>query len=106
MQKKSIIKRIKNIIENYGAFGVGEVEQDGISYSPCVNEMGNLVALAEYFSDDVEVSIYDPTGFSSDPIDTYNVSYEELSKEVLEEILTIAELYEVDQEKTLKRISN
>jgi hypothetical protein len=106
MQKRTIIKKIKSIIENYGAFGVGEVEQDGISYSPCVNEMGNLVALAEYFSDDVEVSVYDPTGFSSDPIDSYNVAYEDLSKEVLEEILFLADLYETDQEKTLKRISN
>ena len=106
MQKRTIIKRIKDIIEKHGSFGSGEVEQGGESYSPCVNSMGNLVSLAEYFSDDVEVNVYDPTGFSSDPIDTYNVSYEELSKDVLEEILIIAELYEVDQEKTLKRISN
>jgi len=107
MQKKTIIKRIKSIIENYGAFGSGEVEQGGVSYSTCVNEMGHLVALAEYFKGTgVEVYIYDPHSFSSDPIDDYELTYEELSKEVLEEILTIAELYEVDQEKTLKRISN
>jgi len=103
MQKRTIIKKIKSIIENYGSFNIGEVDGvDGI----CVNEMGNLVALAEYFSDDVEVSVYDPTGFSSDPIDSYNVAYEDLSKEVLEEILFLADLYETDQEKTLKRISN
>lgn len=106
MQKRTIIKNIKRIISKYGAFGSGEVEQGGETYSPCVNSMGNLVALAEYFSDDVEVSVYDPTSSSSDSIDSYNVDYEELSKDVLEEILTIAELYEVDQEKTLKRISN
>jgi len=104
MQKKTIIKRIKSIIENYGTFNIGEVDgADGI----CVSEMGNLVALAECFnSTDIAVNIYDPTGFSSDAIDDYELTYEELSKEVLEEILTIAELYEVDQEKTLKRISN
>ena len=103
MQKRTIIKKIKSIIENYGSFNIGEVDGvDGI----CVNEMGNLVALAEYFSDDVEVSVYDPTGFSSDPLDSYNVDYEDLSKEVLEEILFLADLYETDQEKTLKRISN
>ena len=44
MQKRTIIKRIKSIIENYGTFNIGEVfGADGI----CVNEMGNLVALVE-----------------------------------------------------------
>ena len=104
MQKKTIIKRIKSIIENYGTFNIGEVEgADGI----CVNEMGNLVALAEYFNGTtIEVNVYDPNSFSSDPISDYELKYEELSKEILEHILIIAEEYETDQEKTLKRISN
>ncbi len=104
MQKRTIIKRIKSIIENYGTFNIGEVDgADGI----CVNEMGNYVALAEYFSNTtIEVNVYEPNSFSSDPIDDYELTYEELSKETLEEILIIAEMYEVDQEKTLKRISN
>lgn len=104
MQKKTIIKRIKSIIENYGTFSIGEVDgADGI----CVNEMGNLVALAEHFNiDGIVANIYDPTSFSSDEIDTYVLYYEELSKEVLSEILFVAELYETDQEKTLKRCAN
>jgi hypothetical protein len=104
MQKKTIIKRIKSIIENYGTFSIGEVDgADGI----CVNEMGNLVALAEHFSNDVvEMNIYNPSSFNSDPVDDYEVEYEELSKEVLSEILFVAELYETDQEKTLKRCAN
>jgi hypothetical protein len=104
MQKRTIIKRIKTIIENYGTFNIGEVVgADGI----CINEMGDYVALVEYFNGTtIEVNIYDSNSFSSDSIGDYELTYEELSKEVLEEILTIAELYEVDQEKTLKRISN
>jgi len=104
MQKRTIIKRIKSIIYNYGTFNIGEVEgADGI----CVNEMGNLVALAEYFNGTtIEVNVFDPNSFSSDPISDYELTYEELSKEMLEEILFVAELYETDQEKTLKRISN
>ena len=104
MQKRTIIKRIKTIIDNYGSFSIGEVEgADGI----CVNEMGSLVSLAEYFNGTtIDVNIYEPSSFSSDEIDSYELTYEELSKEVLEEILFVAELYETDQEKTLKRISN
>ena len=104
MQKKTIIKRIKSIVENYGTFNIGEVDgADGI----CVAEMGNLVALAEYFNGTIiEVNVYDPNSFSSDPIDDYELTYEELSKETLEEILFVAELYETDQEKTLKRCAN
>lgn len=103
MQKKTIIKRIKSIVENYGTFNIGEVVgADGI----CVNEMGNLVALVEYFNGTtVEVNIYDANSFSSDPIDDYELTYEELDKDTLEQILFIAELYETDQEKTLKRIA-
>ena len=104
MQKRTIIKRIKSIIENYGTFNIGEVEG---AVGICVNEMGNLVALAEYFNGTtIEVNVFDPNSFSSDPIDDYELTYEELDKDTLEQILFIAELFETDQEKTLKRISN
>ena len=104
MKKEKIIKRIKSIIEKHETFSIGEVEgANGI----CVNGMGNLVAVAEYFNGTtIEVNIYDANSFSSDPIDDYELTYEELDKEILEQILFVAELYEADQEKTLKRISN
>jgi hypothetical protein len=104
MQKRTIINNIKAIILKHGDFNIGDIDDaPGI----CVNEMGNLVALAECFnSTAIAVNIYDPTSFSSDPIDDYELIYEELSKGILEEILFVAEMYEVDQEKTLKRISN
>ena len=70
MKKGSAVKRIKSIIKDYGAFNIGEVEgADGI----CVNEMGGLVALAEGFGDKVTVEVYQPSGFSSDSIETYYV---------------------------------
>jgi hypothetical protein len=104
MQKRTIIKRIKSIIENYGTFSIGEVVgADGI----CVSEMGNFVGLAEYFNGTtIEVNVYEPDSFSSDPIDDYELTYEELSKDTLEQILFVAEMYETDQEKTLKRCAN
>ena len=104
MHKKTIIKKIKEIIANYGSFDIMEVNAE---CSPCVSAIGNHVHLAEHFAlDKVKVSVYAPAGISSDPIDDYEMDYEDLSKEVLAEILTNAELYEVDQEKTIKRCSN
>ena len=104
MQKRTIIKRIKSIIEKHETFSIGEVEgAEGI----CVSEMGNFVALAEYFNGTtIEVNVFDPNSFSSDAIDSYELTYEELSKEILEEILFVAELFETDQEKTIKRCAN
>lgn len=104
MQKRTIIKYIKKIISEFGGFSIGEVEgADGI----CVQEMGNFVALAEEFNgDNIEVNVYEPDSFSSDPIDDYTLTYEELDKSVLEEILFLCEHYEADQLKTEKRISN
>jgi hypothetical protein len=104
MQKRTIIKRIKSIIEKHETFSIGEVEgADGI----CVNEMGGLVALAEYFNGTtIEVNVYDADSFSSDPIDDYELTYEELDKDTLEQILFVAELFETDQEKTIKRCAS
>ena len=105
--KKSIIKDIKKIISEWGSFGSGEVEQGGETYSPCVNSMGGLVALAEYFKiDGVDVNVYEPESISSDSIHEYEVEYEDLPKDVLEEILTLCEQYEAEQLKTEKRISD
>ena len=103
MEKKEIINKIQSIIEKYGTFHIGEVDgANGI----CVNGMGKFVGLAEYFnSTTIEVKVYEPESFSSDEIDSYELTYDELTIEILEEILFAAELYETDQEKTLKRIS-
>lgn len=105
--KKSIIKDIKKILSEWGTFGSGEVEQGGETYSPCINSMGDLVALAEYFNyNSVDIRVYDSGSGDCDSIHEYEVKYEELAKDVLEEILFICEQYEADCLKTEKRISN
>lgn len=102
--KKSIIKQIKKIITEWGTFGSGELDY---SDSVLVNEMGELIALAEYFNyKTAEIRVYDTGSMSSDSIHEYEVAYEELSKDALEEILILCEQYEVEQLKTEKRISN
>jgi len=101
MKKEKIIKKIKKIISKWGAFsGVEVMDADS---SPTVSSMGGLVALAEYFSDDVEVCVYDSNSSNCNPIKEYNLSYEELSEDTLDEILILAEYWEVDNEKTFKR---
>lgn len=104
MQKRTIIKKIKTIIENYGTFSIGEVDNaDGV----LINEMGNLIGIAEYFNGTtIEVNIYDCSSFSSDAIDSYEENYYDLPKATLQEILSVAELFEVDQEKTIKRCAS
>lgn len=103
-RKTELIEKIKAIITNWGGFSIDEVEgADGV----CLNEMGGLVALAENFTyDNVGVEIYNPSGFSSDSMDSYTEEYENLTEEQLEEILVVAELYDVEQEKTHKRIAD
>lgn len=105
MQKKTIIKRIRKIISEFGGFQIGEL--DGVETSPCVGSLGNYVGLAEGFNrSGIEVSVYMPSGFSSDAEDEYTLTYEELNKDILEEILLLCEQYEAEQIQTEKRISN
>ena len=104
MQKRTIIKNIKRIINDFGSFGSCEVPMgNGVS----IGTMGDLVAIGEYFnSKTVEVQVFDTGSMSSDSIHAYEVSYEDLPKDTLVEILELADQYETDQLKTEKRISN
>jgi hypothetical protein len=104
MTKEEKILKINSIIQEWGSFGVSEV-MDADS-SPTVSSMGGLVTLAEYFSDDVEVCVYDSNSSNCNPIKEYSLSYEELSEDTLDEILILAECWEVDNEKTFKRCQN
>jgi hypothetical protein len=101
MQKRTIIKNIKRIINEYGSFTTADVNAES---SPCVSSKKGRNELCESFYDNkVEVVTYDK---NDDEIDTDDVFYEDLPKDTLQEILYLAELYEADQEKTLKRCSN
>ena len=98
MEKQEVISKIQDVLVNWGEFSIGEV--DGEDVSPCVASHGNLVDLAEYFNNTgVTVEVYNPSSHSSDSIDTYDLDYEDLELDVLEEILMIAERYDVQQEK-------
>jgi hypothetical protein len=100
MQKKTIIKNIKRIINEYGSFTVADVEYES---SPVIASFGkDTHVLAERF----DSSVTGVTYVHETEVDENEYEYDELPKDVLEEILSIAENYETDQQKTLKRISN
>lgn len=91
MKKSEIIKKINAIIEEYGSFGVGEIMAD---HSPCVASSGNIVSLAEGFRlNEAEIEVYNCKSISSDSIDSYVQKYDSMKKEVLEDILKLAEQY-------------
>jgi hypothetical protein len=90
MSKKELIEKIKTIITEYGCFGVGEVEAD---CSPCVALQGNICFLAEAFNhNEVEIECYNAK-FSSDSIDSYTETYENLEKSLLLEIYSLAKIW-------------
>jgi predicted nucleic acid-binding OB-fold protein len=97
-KKEIIISKIKRIIEEFGSFSVADVEHES---SPVVNSIGkDSFVLAERFnSSDVDVVHYvHETVVSEDSID-----YEDLPTDTLEDILSIAENYVVDMDKTMER---
>ena len=105
MEKTEIIKRITDITKTFGVFYVNELdfETNGV----VVGELGKFVGVAEFFgTDSCEVNIYEPSSFSSDEVDNYTEQYENLSEDILNEILFICEQWEAEQLQTEKRISN
>jgi len=88
MKKKEIIKKIKSIIENHGSFSVMDVNSES---SPIISSVGkDSCILAERFSTTVTVVTYiHETEVCEDELE-----YEKISKDVLEEILSIAEIFE------------
>jgi len=97
--KTNTISYIKKLIKENGNFSISEF--DSIACLPAVNEMGNLVALAEHFYEDkVEINIYDAK-YSSDQIsDSYYLSYEELSEELLAEIEELCDCWDAQKMET------
>ena len=94
--KKELITEIKEILNQYGHFHIGEVDAD---CSPCLdNTKGNLTHLIEYFSKGYcEVNVYcEKTG--DDKIDSYYLNYEEITESNLAEILDLCERYKEIQE--------
>jgi serine/threonine-protein kinase RIO1 len=96
MSKIESVLKIKNILSIHGCFNLAEL--DYFDSAPCVGSMGSVVGLVEYFTEDyADVNIYQTYSMSSDPIETYEESYQNFSDEVITNILYLCELWEKKQ---------
>lgn len=97
-KKESLIKKIKTLIEEWGSFNISEVEHEG---SPVVKRMGkdSSQCIDSFDKNGVGTTIY----VHEIETETEDIDYEDLSVEILEDVLRIVELYEVDMQKTMDR---
>ena len=109
MEKLKLINRITDIIKLNGGFSVVEFDDD--TNGVVVSELGKFVGIAEYFNEDcATINIYEPTSFSSDEVDNFEMKYEEMDDNVLQEILLICEKWdkkwgEENQKDTLEQVA-
>lgn len=97
-KKQKLINNIKSIIDEWGGVTTSELELD---CSPIYNSMGkNNFALVERFNrNDITIIHY----VHDNEVDDFDVDYENLSIELLEEINEILENYKVSMEKTMDK---
>lgn len=100
MEKTELINQIQRIIINFGEFTIADVEADG---SPVINSLGNAHIYAEEFGEHKVTAVLYVNDMETD--EDY-ITYEDLSKDVLQEILFLAEIWEAQELQTEKRISN
>ena len=99
MKKQETIQAIKNILSNYGCFNIAELDQ--YDNTPVVSTMGGIVGMADYFTEDyVEISVYNTTSNNDEPIEEYEEQYENLTEDVLTEILSLCEQWETQSIQT------
>jgi len=106
MTKKAKIEKIKRIIKNEfgGSTTTFELEAES---SPCISSVGtnkmNVSTLVETFNeDDVEIVTYN----NETEIAYDNLSYDELSEDIIDEIYLLLENKLVENDKTFKRCQN
>jgi len=100
MEKTEIINHIQKIIVKFGEFTTADVEANS---SPVIQSLGNTHLLAEQFGEHKVTAVLYVNDMETD--EDY-ISYEDLSKDVLQEILMLADIWEAEQLQTEKRISN
>lgn len=99
--KTTKILRIKEIIREWGSTTTAELEADS---SPCISSNGtnkmNVSTLVEgFYQNDVNIVTYNnETEIADDTI-----PYEDLTEEVIDEILYLLEDYDTDNFKTMQR---
>lgn len=91
--KSTIIEKIKEIISEYGSFGVGDV---CAGYSPCASDKFGTTVLVEHFDEDTcDCVTYDN---DDEEINDCAIPYTELEEDVLGEILELCEQWKETNE--------
>lgn len=100
-QRRTIIKKINAIISEYGNFTTADVQANS---SPCISSKKGRNELIESFElNRAEVIVTDG---QDEEIDRYTVEYKNLSIDILNEILYLAEDWDVASYKTESRCAN
>ena len=99
MNKKEKIERIHQIMDEWGSTTSGELELES---SPCINSIGNgknnVSQLVEYFYRNYVTTI---TYHDEHELGENDIFYEDLSDDILDEILNILEEYDVSMTKLM-----
>lgn len=101
INRESILSEIKRIMKKLGSFSknYSAIENEN---TVVIGQEGHRLTEIFAFNDlNVDCDIYD----GDVEVDNVNLLYEELSDEVLAEILYLVEIVEVDHDKTEKRIN-
>lgn len=100
MQKRTIIKKIRAIIANVGHTTTGDMQSGS---SPVHRSVGkDHFELAEGFGQKVKIVEY----VDEMEITDYELDYEDLDKDTLENILSELETYEIGFDKTMDKCRN
>lgn len=100
-ERESLVNEIKRIVNKVGNFSVryGAIAEENTIF---ISQEGSISTQVFAFNDDnVDCDVYD----GEEEIDVANYLYAELSLDVLRDIQYLAEIVEVDFEKTEKRIN-
>ena len=93
MNKQEVIEKIQAVLVNWGEFGIYEVENHG---TPIVNSIGKTQQVVEAINNQtVTVTTY----VNDIETDEEEIFYSDLSLELLEEILIIADDYDAQEQK-------
>jgi hypothetical protein len=82
------IERIQQIIKEYGNFSTCDVDADS---SPYIAGAGHIISLAEDFYED-KVTVYNYNKYGNEE-SSYDLNYYDLSNEVIDKILEMAEIF-------------
>lgn len=101
MEKTELIENINKIIVKFGEFTTADVEANS---SPCINSLGkDTHQLLEEFGEHKVTAV---TYVHETVVDEDYIKYEDLSVDILEEVMLLAQDWEAEQLQTEKRISN